>query len=65
MARAWDERDFASWEKALAAGQLDAGQLACLDSMVESGEAATRKEAAQRLDWQDTVIDPVEHMYGF
>ncbi len=65
MARAWDERDFQSWEKALEGGQLDARQLALLDAMVESGEAASREEAAQRLDWQETVIDPVEHMYGF
>lgn len=65
MALPWDKRDFSSWEKALAAGQLNAEQLASLDAMVESGEAATREQAAERLDWLDTVIDPDEHMYGF
>jgi hypothetical protein len=32
--------------------------------MVESGEAATLEAAADRLDWQETVVDPDEHMYG-
>jgi hypothetical protein len=33
--------------------------------MVEDGEAETVEAAAARLDWQDTVIMPDEHMYGF
>jgi hypothetical protein len=33
--------------------------------MVKDGEADTIEAAAARLDWQDTVINPDEHMYGF
>jgi hypothetical protein len=36
-----------------------------LEKMVQDGEAGTLEEAAARLDWQDTVINPEEHMYGF
>jgi hypothetical protein len=65
MAKAWDKKDFSSWEQALRQKSLTEQQLRTLDTMVESGEAKTRDEAAQRLDWLDTVIDPDEHMYGF
>ena len=40
-------------------------QLATLNAMLESGEAQNRKQAAQRLDWKETIIDTDEHMYGF
>jgi hypothetical protein len=40
-------------------------QIATLDSMVDSGEAESREQAAERRDWQETIIDPEEHMYGF
>jgi hypothetical protein len=33
--------------------------------MVEDGQAETIEAAAAFLDWQDTVIQPDEHMYGF
>jgi hypothetical protein len=33
--------------------------------MLEDGEAGPVEAAAARLDWQDTVIQPDEHMYGF
>lgn len=65
MGQPWDKRDFPSWLRALAAGQLTPEQLRTLDVMVEAGEAEDRKAAAARLDWQDTIIDPDEHMYGF
>ena len=40
-------------------------QLAVLARMVEDGEADSPEAAASKLDWQDTVINPDEHMYGF
>jgi hypothetical protein len=57
--------EFKSWRQALAAGKLSAEQLDVLMRMVEDGEAENIEAAAARLDWQDTVINPDEHMYGF
>jgi hypothetical protein len=65
MALPWDKRDFSSWVEALKQGQLIPEQLQTLDAMVAAGEAENREQAATRLDWLDTVIDPEEHMYGF
>jgi hypothetical protein len=56
---------FKSWRQALSQGRLTRDQLAVLEKMVEDGEADTVEAAAARLDWQDTVIMPDEHMYGF
>jgi len=56
---------FKSWRQALETNQLSKDQLAVLEKMVADGEAATIEAAAARLDWQDTVIMPDEHMYGF
>lgn len=56
---------FNSWRQALADNLLTADQLAVLTKMVEDGEADSVEAAAARLDWQDTVIHPEEHMYGF
>jgi hypothetical protein len=60
-----EEVHFKSWRQALAAGRLSPDQLAVLERMVKDGEADTIEAAAARLDWQDTVINPDEHMYGF
>jgi hypothetical protein len=60
-----DETQFKSWRQALAENRLTPDQLAVLTKMVEDGEAGTTEAAAARLDWQDTVINPDEHMYGF
>jgi hypothetical protein len=60
-----DEVQFKSWRQALAGKRLTRDQLAVLEKMVEDGEADTVEAAAARLDWQDTVINPDEHMYGF
>ncbi len=60
-----DESQFKSWRQALAANRLTPDQLAVLEKMVEDGEAESIEAAAARLDWQDTVINPEEHMYGF
>jgi hypothetical protein len=60
-----EEPQFKSWRQALAANRLTPDQLGVLKRMVEDGEADTIEDAAARLDWQDTVINPDEHMYGF
>ena len=36
-----------------------------LQDMVTSGQAGSVQNAAAILDWQDSIIDPEEHMYGF
>jgi len=60
-----EESRFKSWRLALADNLLTEDQLAVLKKMVEDGEADSIEAAAARLDWQDTVINPDEHMYGF
>jgi len=40
-------------------------QKAVLQDMVDSGQVESIETAAKMLDWQDSVIDPPEHMYGF
>ena len=60
-----DEYQFRSWRQALGENRLTRDQLAVLEKMVEDGEAGNIEAAAARLDWQDTVINPEEHMYGF
>jgi len=60
-----NEFQFKSWRQALEDNRLSVEQRAVLEKMVEDGEAATIEAAAARLDWQDTVINPDEHMYGF
>lgn len=60
-----EESQFKSWRQALAENRLTPDQLAVLEKMVEDGEAQSVEAAAARLDWQDTVINPDEHMYGF
>jgi hypothetical protein len=60
-----EEYQFKSWRQALAEHRLSPEQLSVLEKMVEDGEAESVEAAAARLDWQDTVINPDEHMYGF
>lgn len=60
-----DEYQFKSWRQALSDNRLTLDQLAVLEKMVEDHEADSVEAAAARLDWQDTVINPDEHMYGF
>jgi len=60
-----EEFQFKSWRQALANNLLTPDQLNVLKKMVEDGEAESVEAAAARLDWQDTVINPDEHMYGF
>jgi hypothetical protein len=54
-----------SWAQALAANALTPDQRAVLQNMCDAGEAVTLEGAAAMLDWQDHIINPDEHMYGF
>jgi len=54
-----------SWAPALAQNNLSPEQRAVLETMVSDGQAETLEAAAALLDWQETVIHPDEHMYGF
>ncbi|MCB0188688.1 MAG: hypothetical protein R2867_08640 [Caldilineaceae bacterium] len=65
MAFIHERREFSSWLQALKADALTAEQLAVLQTMLDDGEADTLERAAQLLDWQESVIDNDEHMYGF
>lgn len=64
MALIQEKREFDSWLLALQAGTLTDIQIATLQQVVDDGKAATLEEAARLLDWQDTVIDPLERFYG-
>jgi hypothetical protein len=57
--------NFISWQRGLAEGTLTEEQMAVLKDMVDSGQVESIETAAKMLDWQDSVIDPPEHMYGF
>ena len=65
MALPWDKREFGSWRQALANDALSTEQLGTLKEMTETGQADSLEAAADLLDWQDNVVDPDEHMYGF
>ena len=54
-----------SWKLGLAQNKLSPEQLAVLEEMVASGQSASLEAAADMLDWQDSIIHPDEHMYGF
>lgn len=64
MASIQEEREFDSWLQALYEQKLQPEQLAVLQQMIEQGQAETLERAAQLLDWQESVLDPIEHMYG-
>ena len=65
MAILQEENEFESWNRALNDGKLKPDQIAVLQKMVDDGEAKSIQAAAQFLDWQQTVLNPLEHMYGF
>ena len=64
MASIQEEREFDSWLQALHDQKLQPQQLAVLQQMIEQGQAETLDRAAQFLDWQESVLDPIEHLYG-
>ncbi len=65
MASPHERKEFESWQRALSQHQLEPEQVAVLQQMVDDDEVDSLEKAAQMLDWQETVIDPDEHMYGF
>ena len=65
MADPHEKKEFDSWHRALKEKKLKPKQLAVLQKMVDDGQAVSLERAAQLLDWEETVIDPDEHMYGF
>ena len=64
MASQHEKKEFESWHRALIADVLTPKQVAVLQTMVDEGLVGNLEMAAQLLDWQDTVTDPDEHMYG-
>lgn len=64
MASIQEKREFNSWLQALREKQLDTEQVAVLQQMIDQGQAASLEGAAQLLDWQESVLDPTEHLYG-
>ena len=65
MASHNEERTFNSWFQALKAEILTPEQTVVLQQMVDEGKADDLERAAQLLDWQESVINSTEHMYGF
>ena len=65
MANPHEKKEFDSWHRALLEKKLDPEQLATLQQMVDEGQVESLERAALLLDWQESVIDPDEHMYGF
>ena len=64
MAKIGEQKEFESWVHALRENKLKPAQLAVLQTMVDKGQAADLARAAQLLDWHETVINPIEHLYG-
>ncbi|MEZ4862324.1 MAG: hypothetical protein R3C14_13495 [Caldilineaceae bacterium] len=64
MASVFDESEFSSWQQALRDDLLNSEQLAVLQAMVDEGQVEDLEKAAQLLDWQERVINPLEHLYG-
>lgn len=56
---------FKSWRQALEANILTPVQIETLQDMVDKGQAKDLMAAAVMLDWQDGVMQPAEHLYGF
>ena len=56
---------FSSWHSALEENLLNPAEVAVLQTMVDEGHAPTLAAAASILDFQETVIHPAEHMWGF
>ncbi len=64
MASIDEKQEFSSWSLALQAGVLTEIQIGTLQQLVDDGKADSLEAAARFLDWQDSVIDPTEHLYG-
>ena len=64
MATIDEQQEFDSWLLALQAGVLTDAQVRTLQQLVDDGKAESLEGAARFQDWQDSVIDPTEHLYG-
>ena len=60
----WKTVDLAAYYSS-EANILTPVQIETLQDMVDKGQAADLAAAAVMLDWQDGVMQPVEHLYGF
>ena len=60
-----EHKGFKSWQRALAENTLTPDQRKVLEDMVDTENVDSIETAAKMLDWQDTIIHPDEHMYGF
>ena len=65
MERPAEPGQFKSWQRALAENTLTPEQLKILQDMVGKDHVDSLQTAAKMLDWQDGVLNPDEHMYGF
>lgn len=64
MALIQEVQEFSSWLQALRDQALTPAQVAVLQQIVDQGKAEDLEGAAQLLDWQESVLDPIEHLYG-
>ena len=55
---------FGNWHRSLRENRLTPEQMTVLEKLVEEGTTKTLEQAASLLDFQDSVIDRDEHMYG-
>lgn len=65
MIHACHLKEFDSWDRALRENKLKPKQIEVLQGMIQDGLVKNLERAARLLDWQDMVIDPEEHLYGF
>ncbi len=64
MASIEEKSEFDSWLLALQADVLTDAQIRILQQLVDDDKADSLEGAARFLDWQDSVLDPTEHLYG-
>ena len=65
MENSTGQEQFKSWEHALAENRLTPEQMKVLQDMVGKENVDSIQTAAKMLDWQDSIINKDEHMYGF
>ncbi len=65
MENSTGQGQFKSWELALAENRLTPEQMKVLQDMVGKDNVDSIQTAAKMLDWQDSIINKDEHMYGF
>lgn len=65
MIRSYHVKEFDSWDRALRENKLKPKQVEVLQGMIQDGLVKSLERAARLLDWQDMILDPEEHLYGF